>query len=225
MSSPLPRHCLPLLALLLAVAVFGPIGCGGGPESPTAPAASAVGGGGGTGNGGTGDGGGGSGGGGGTPPTTPGSSLGSLTIHLTDKPIDEVSELNVFIGELKVKRDGAPVERFASTLGLVDLLALQGGVTELLGQGEVEAGTYQFIEILLDEDQSYAVDLVTGDELALKIPSEKIKIKGGPFDVAAAGATSVLIDFDAERSLKKTGNGRYQLKPFVSIVQVTQSSG
>ncbi len=35
------------------------------------------------------------------------------------------------------------------------------------------------------------------------------------------GSTSVLIDFDAEKSLKKTGNGRYQLKPFVSIANVS----
>ncbi len=40
----------------------------------------------------------------------------------------------------------------------------------------------------------------------------------------AEGITSVLVDFDAEKSLKRTGNGRYQLKPFVSIVEVTQSS-
>ena len=89
----------------------------------------------------------------------------------------------------------------------------------------VEAGTYQFIEILLDEDQSFAVDLLTGDEIPLKIPSEKIKINGGPFDVPADLTTSVLIDFDAEKSLKKTGNGRYQLKPFVTIAGVTQSTG
>ncbi len=137
------------------------------------------------------------------------------------------SEVNrqVFIVELKVKPDGAPVERFASTIGLVDLLTLQGGATELLGDEQVAAGTYQFIEFLLDEDQSYVVDAVTGDTLPVKIPSEKIKIKGGPFAVPAEGLTSVLVDFDAEKSLKKTGNGRYQLKPDVSIVQVAQSPG
>jgi hypothetical protein len=212
------------------------VGCGGGgPDSPTVPNISSGGGGtGGTGDGGT-TGGGGGGGGGGTsggagggqdpPPTTPGSTRGSLAVFLTDNPVDEILELNVFIESLKVKRDGEPVARFASAIGLVDLLALQNGVTELLGQDSVEAGTYQFIELLLDQDLSNVIEAATGDQLPLKISSEKIKIKGGPFEVLADGSTSITVDFDAERSLKKTGNGRYQLKPFVSIVEVTVSSG
>ena len=146
-----------------------------------------------------------------------------LSIFLTDAPINDVDELNVYIAELKVKPDGGPVERFASTVGLVDLLTLQNGVTDLLGQDPVEARTYQFIELLLDEDLSYVVETATGEQKPLKIPSEKIKIAGGPFEVLADGTTSVTVDFDAEKSLKKTGNGRFQLKPFVSIVQVVQN--
>ncbi len=129
----------------------------------------------------------------------------------------------MYIAEVKVKPSGSPVERFPSTLGLVDLLTLQNGVSELLGQDVVAAGSYQFIELLLDESQSYVVPIDTGVPEDLKIPSEKIKIKGAAFDVLADGSTVVTIDFDAEKSLKQTGNGRYQLKPFVSIVEVSQS--
>ena len=235
-SSP---HRLILFALLVAVVVALAAGCGGGAESPTAPAFATGGGGGGGGGGGTGDGGGGGtgdgggdgggagdgGDGGGTTGPTTTSTVGSLAIHMTDKPIDDVAAINVFVEGLKIKRDGAAVERFPSTVGLVDLLALQGGVTELLGQAQVEAGTYQFIEILLDQDQSTVLEIASGELLPLKIPSEKIKVAGGPFDVMAEGATSVVIDFDAEKSLKRTGNGRFQLKPSISIVKVTVSSG
>lgn len=226
-------------AILLMIAFTLGAGCGSGTESPTAPnLSSGGGGGGGTGSGGGGDGGGGGsgggpgdggpgdGGGGGTPPPTPpDGSTGTLTVLLTDNPVDDILELQVFIESLKVKPDGKPVEVFASTIGLVDLLALQNGVTELLGQDEVEAGTFQFMELLLDQDRSYVVEAATGDSLPLKIASEKIKINGGPFEVAGDGSTSITVDFDAEKSLKKTGKDRYQLKPFVSIVEVSQSSG
>lgn len=246
MTNPSNRSGLAVSAAALMITVVVAIGCGSGPESPTVPALSSGGGdsssggsngdggtgggdggtgggGGGTdgGGGGTDGGGGGTDGGGGGTGGGGGSTSGSLVVLLTDNPVDEISELNVFIESLKVKPDGAPVERFASTIGLVDLLTLQNGVTELLGQGEVEAGTFQFIELLLDEDQSYVVEVASGEQKPLKIASEKIKIKGGPFDVLADGTTSVLVDFDAEKSLKKTGNGRYQLKAFVSIMTVT----
>ena len=144
---------------------------------------------------------------------------------MTDAPIDEVSELVVFLAEVKIKRDGVPVERFASIVGPVDLLLLQNGITELIGQEQIAAGRVQFIEFRLDESQSYVVEADTGEQLDLKIPSQKIKIAGGPFEVLPDGTTDVLVDFDAEKSLKRTGNGRYQLKPHVSIVKVSQSAG
>lgn len=216
---------IPLAALILIAA-----GCSGG--SPTSPAAqpSLADGAGGTATGGgqttggsqpTGGGSGTPTGGGGDDPAPPG--RGTLKLWLTDAPVDEISELQVFVAEIKVKRDGSPVERFASGLGLVDLLTLQDGVTALVGQDEVEAGTYQFIELLLDEDQSYVIEIddPTLEHKPLKIPSEKIKVNGGPFDVLEDGSTSVVIDFDAEKSLKKTGNGRYQLKPHVTIDSVS----
>lgn len=236
---PPSRGTAVFFAFVLALALVFAAACGGGAESPTAPAVASGGGGGGTGDSGGGDAGGGdtgggdagggNGGGSGTspPPTPPppASTSGRLVIRMTDAPIDDVSELNVFLESIKIKRDGEPVERFASTVGLVDLLTLQGGITQLLGDEEVEAGMVQFIEFILDQDQSYVVDAVTGDQLALKIPSEKIKLKGGPFEVPADGLASVLVDFDAEKSLKRTGNGRYQLKPFVSIVEVEVTEG
>ncbi len=109
-------------------------------------------------------------------------------------------------------------------------MQLQDGEQVLLGDFDVEQGLYQFIEMLLDESQSYVVekidpddpDILTNcelDQVPLKIPSEKFKINGGPFEVDEL--TEVLIDFDAKNSLKTTGNGKtYQLKADVSIVDV-----
>ena len=155
---------------------------------------------------------------------------GSLQISMTDAPTDEICQLVVFIEDLRVKKDGSPPETLGAVGAAYDLMQLQNGEQVLLGDFDVEQGLYQFIEMLLDESQSYVVekidpddpDILTNcelDQVPLKIPSEKFKINGGPFEVDEL--TEVLVDFDAKNSLKTTGNGKtYQLKADVSIVDV-----
>lgn len=157
---------------------------------------------------------------------------GSLQISMTDAPTDEICQLVVFIEDLRVKKDGSPAQILGAIngIGAYDLMQLQNGQEIVLGNFDVETGLYQFIEMLLDESQSYVVekidpddpDIITNceiEQVPLKIPSEKFKINGGPFEVDEQ--TEVLIDFDAKNSLKTTGNGKtYQLKADVSIVDV-----
>ena len=151
---------------------------------------------------------------------------------MTDAPTDEICQLVVFIEDLRVKKDGSPAQILGAVngIGAYDLMQLQNGQEIVLGNFDVETGLYQFIEMLLDESQSYVVekidpddpDIITNceiEQVPLKIPSEKFKINGGPFEVDEQ--TEVLIDFDAKNSLKTTGNGKtYQLKADVSIVDV-----
>ena len=155
---------------------------------------------------------------------------GSLQISMTDAPTDEICQLVVFIEDLRVKKDGSPPEILGAVGAAYDLMQLQNGEQVLLGDFDVDQGLYQFIEMLLDESQSYVVEKINPDDpdiltncepeqMPLKIPSEKFKINGGPFEVDEL--TEVLVDFDAKNSLKTTGNGKtYQLKADVSIVDV-----
>ena len=145
--------------------------------------------------------------------TSSGDSLGTLSIYLTDAPTDEVSEVNVYITGLTVKRSGASVERFSYDVGLIDLLTLQNS-TMLMAENKVPAGDYQFIRVELDQSRSNVIDKLTGETLPLKIPSEEIKVTGG-FVVPAGGATNIVLDFDADKSLVKLGNGNWLLKPVI----------
>ena len=52
--------------------------------------------------------------------------------------------------------------------------------------------------------------------LPLRIPSQEIKILGG-FRVDDDGTTTITLDFDAERSLVKLGNGEWLLKPVIAM--------
>ncbi len=162
------------------------------------------------------------------------SANGTLTLLLIDAPSDEICELWVYIEDLRVKPDGQPAEILGNEdPGPVELLELQSGPPLLLGEFGVEAGRYQFIEILLDQDQSYVVESAgddptnptcPGESVPLQIASEKFKVNGGPFEVSEN--TTVTLDFDARKSLKRKGsesNPRgWKLKPEVSIVEVEQ---
>ncbi len=211
--------------------LVGSAACGGGGNSPTGPETAQIAnvpsGSNGSSSGEGSSGGNGSSGGGSTTEggSAPTAESGQLEIAMRDAPIDEISELWVYITGLKVKPDGEPVLRVPANSGLYNLLALQDGVTADLVEAEVPAGAYQFIEVLLDEDESYVVDAATGERLPLQIPSEKAKVNGGTFEVHGDGATFVLFDFDAERSLKRKGNGDWMLKPSLRIVQVTEDGG
>ena len=158
---------------------------------------------------------------------------GNLELLMIDAPTDEICELHVYIKDLRVKPHGKPQMKLASELGEFDLLALQDGPPAVLGSFAVEQGQYQFIEILLDESMSYVIEkedptdpnnpncLLTRSDL--QVPSSKFKVAGGPFPVDSN--TTITIDFDAHKSLKKkggnSGNGKgWQLKPDVSITNV-----
>lgn len=163
-----------------------------------------------------------------------GGSTGSLAIQMIDDPTEEICELWVYIKDLRVKPDGESPVLLGSNIGEWDLLSLQHGNVAPLGTWTVDTGVYQFIEMLLDESMSYVIEAnpdfaddptlepCLDTETPLQIPSEKFKVNGGPFSVDSA--TTVTIDFDAKRSLKRKGSTNnpkgWQLNPKVSIVDV-----
>lgn len=143
----------------------------------------------------------------------------TLRVELTDQPTDELSAVNVYISGLKIKPTTGPVEFIANDVGLVDLLALQD-TSELLVAAQVEPGEYEFIEVLLDGALSFVVDAETGEELPVHATNEKIQVLGG-FTVEPDLTTTVLLDFDANESLKLRGNGEWLLSPVILLANVS----
>lgn len=139
---------------------------------------------------------------------------GGLSVYLTDAPTDEVSSVNVAITGLKIKQSGSSVERsILDQTKIIDLLTLQNA-RELLVTASVQAGSYQFIEINLDENQSHVILRSDGSRQPIKIPSEEIKVLGG-FTVQEGTQTNLVLDFDADKSLVKLGDGSWLLKPVI----------
>lgn len=171
-----------------------------------------------------------------TEPGDGGNTTGTLAINMIDDPTDEVCELWIYIQDIRVKPDGQTPMLLGNDIGGWDLLSLQQGVEAQLGTWVVDPGVYQFIELLLDESRSYVIEVDLDDPgapenpnclatpSALQVPSQKFKVNGGPFSVTAE--TTVTIDFDAKRSLKRKGSSNnpqgWQLNPKVSIVAVDE---
>ncbi len=104
----------------------------------------------------------------------------------------------------------------------VDLLELTNGNEVTLGSEELEAGNYSQIRFILGDDNTVTVD---GETYALTTPSAqqsglKLNIDA---EVEEGSSYTLLVDFDAARSIVETGNGMYILKPVLRAVNLSET--
>lgn len=166
--------------------------------------------------------------------TRPG--FGTVHVRMTDAPAD-YDEVNIVVEEVRIRQadcdggngNGKGGSNDCWTVisdgeATYDLLELQNGVFVTLATGRtVPAGEYEEIVLVLGEGSNVVVDGVT---YPLRVPGGEhrgIRIRGD-FDVPDEGTANVLLDFDADRSIKKIGNGQYMLQPFIRMVE-GESSG
>jgi hypothetical protein len=136
-------------------------------------------------------------------------SSGSLTLNLTDGPIDSASEVNiVFTGIDLHQASGATTSIDFSTPKSIDLMKLQNGVTGVLTQDStVPAGDYDWMRLKVlatknSQGESY-IKLLSGQQYPLWIPSGSetgLKLVR-PFKVAQGSVTKLVIDFDLRKSI------------------------
>jgi len=156
---------------------------------------------------------------------------GTLKIYLTDAPGDYL-EVNIIISKIEghIAGDGEEGEDKGSweilkewDEGLlVNLIELED-VSMLLASLELEPKKYTQLRLFLEGDEEEDAWIVLNDsgltEKSLEIPSvyqTGIKLNR-PFEIVAGMITKLTIDFDAEKSVVKTGNGKYKLKPVIHV--------
>mgnify|MGYP000441521034 CR=1 FL=1 len=169
-------------------------------------------------------GGGGGGGGGGT--DTPAVTTGSLSLEITDAPVDEAFSVVVeFDGvELQPAEGDRIIREFEPRS--IDLLQLTDGLTEtLLNNESLPGGQYSWIRLMVNAEpnvqDSYIQLIESGEALELQIPSGAetgLKINRG-FLVPTGGSASFTIDFDLRKSIHKPGgNSDYKLRPTLRMI-------
>jgi hypothetical protein len=168
--------------------------------------------------------------------TTPTATLGSLSVALTDAPACGFDAVNVTVTKIRVNKsataadtDSSWVDFSLSPARKINLLSLTNGVLDTLGQGSLDPGHYSQIRLVLDANASGTANTVipTGStqEVALDTPSavqSGLKLNG-EFDVTAGALTSLVIDFNACKSVLKKGNAGYALKPVLTLVPAAQN--
>lgn len=146
--------------------------------------------------------------------------MGSIEVRLHDAPVD-YDEVNVFIERVEINN----VDNEEGWIVIYepnqeyDLLKLTNGAYEVLGNAELEAGTYPQIRLILSQnDHSVVID---GEKHDMKIPGGaqtgiKLQINA---EIQGGIEYVLLLDFDASRSVVKTGQDSgpvdYLLKPVI----------
>lgn len=155
---------------------------------------------------------------------------GTLNLGITDAPVDEAAKVVVKFTGVELKHaNGTTSSHDFTSPKTIDLLALQGGASELLLQGKtLTSGHYEWLRLKVVSDQasmdSY-IELSNGQQYPLYVPSGNqtgLKLVRG-FDVPAGGTASFTIDFDLRKSVvRPSGSSAYKLKPALRLLDNNQ---
>ena len=159
---------------------------------------------------------------------------GTVSMQITDAPIDEAGVIGVFVTftGIEYQLSGGSWEEFTDFEGplTVNLLELQNGETELMGDFSAYAGNYTGLRFLLDaavqnqgevSNPGCYITFEDGSEEPLFVPSGgQTGYKAiGEFAVPVNGTIGVTADFDLRKSVTKAGaSGKYLLNPTIRVI-------
>jgi uncharacterized protein DUF4382 len=226
------RSAAHVVMIALAFTMAGVLACGGGttpsgPDSTTGGSSGSSGPGSGSGSNGSG-------------PSTPAN--GSLRINITDSPFSEARALLVTFSQVNVHRaDGDSWETIPFASGgssrTCDLKKLQGP-TDVIGVGSLPAGHYTQVRLVVSNASIYfengsggpacapSIAPPLGRNAPVDVPSGEVKLNH-EFTITSS-ATTMLLDFDGDQSVKQTGSDKgkgnssikYIMTPVIRIVSV-----
>ena len=169
-----------------------------------------------------------------------GGGTGTLSLALTDSSCSGYKAIYVTIDEVQVKKNigssngNSGWQVVATPMKTYNLLKLVNGATEVLGEDELTAGTYQQIRLIIGktaesennikgEPHPFANYLVLNDDSYedLKIPSglqTGVKLIH-TFSVDEDGYVELVLDFEACKSVVEAGSGKYILKPTIKVIE------
>lgn len=175
-------------------------------------------------------------------PAGPSGGSGTLNMRLTDSPFSDAKAVLVTFSEVSAHREDSDwtTVPFAADAGgaavterTCDLKKLQGPV-DVLGGGLLTAGHYTQIRLVVKTATIYfdvapdaaapactavAPALTSTNKADVTIPSGEVKLNRG-FDLAADGTTTIVLDFDGDKSIHQTGNGTYTMSPVIGVKSV-----
>lgn len=144
---------------------------------------------------------------------------GYMTVKMTDAPGDYM-HVNVDIQKVEVHyANGNNWVTLSTNAGVYDLLALQNNVTAVLANNtQVPAGKVSQMRLMLGTNNT--VQLTADSSIhPLTIPSAyNSGVKINVDQTIPSNQTLVItLDYDADKSINKNGNGEYIMNPVISV--------
>lgn len=140
-----------------------------------------------------------------------------MQVALTDDP-GNYDVVNIDVQDIRINYSNDDDKGWQSLGGVkagnYDVLRLVDGKDTLLADAQINTGRIQQIRLVLGDNNFVVVD---GQTHKLQTPSaQQSGLKLNIHQDVAEGITyKLLMDFDASRSIVKTGNGKYNLKPVI----------
>jgi hypothetical protein len=145
---------------------------------------------------------------------------GALKLYLVDAP-SSFDSVVVFVKRVEVHKSGNDSTSgwyvINNDLRSFDLLELRNGASAVLGDSSLSSGNYTQIRLIL-ADGSYVIDNSIKNDLT--IPSglqTGIKLNH-EFTIEPNTLYELLLDFDVDKSIHVTGNGKYMMKPVIRVM-------
>ena len=144
----------------------------------------------------------------------------SFVVRLTDSPGD-YEIVNIDLQAVEVHSDNGGWMTLETNVDVYDLLTLTNGVETVIANDDLPAGKLSQLRLILGDNNSVVVD---GETFPLTIPSgSESGLKLQIHEDLTEGITySVLLDFDAAKSIIATGSGKYILKPVIRTITEAQ---
>lgn len=146
----------------------------------------------------------------------------AYNVRMTDAP-GPYEEVNIDLQAVEVTGNDGQKVLLNTTVGIYNLLDLSNGVSTLIATSELSDAKVSQIRLILGSEStvvvggvSYPLSTPSAEQSGLKLQVQQTLL--------ADIQNEILLDFDANASIVKTGNGTYKLKPVVRTV-VTAITG
>ena len=150
---------------------------------------------------------------------------GRLRMYLVDSP-STLDSVIICVTRVEVHKSGSD-----STSGWLvindstryfDLLLLTNGASSVLGDTSLTAGKYTQIRLIIgngsyviDQGVKHDLEIPSGSQTGLKLTHQ--------FTIEPGKLYELILDFNVDKSIVITGNGRYKLKPTIRVMPMVIS--
>lgn len=145
----------------------------------------------------------------------PNAAQGSLSVSITDAPIDQTNISGAFVTVTEIQIDGKVFIGFKGPK-TINVLELQNGNSLNLGESNAAVGAYSTLKLVLDTEKDASgnspgcyLTKTDGTKEKLEISGNgktEIDLKPKNFTISESGKTEIVMDFDLRKSIKSKNN-------------------